>query len=472
MAGPVGWSLRAVAALVATGTVATGAVGRAGQAPPCVAGIPAKAWCGDGGPAAQARFASPGPVVVMSDGSVVMGDFQNGVLRRIAPDGTIATIPARGPLAGGGSGAINTTGFAARPDGDLLVGGLAFAPGSRTGTPAVLRVDSDGVRSVAWRPPGPPGAYSWMQIAGLPDGGFYAALSGGDVYRVDPDGASTRVLRTGFTVAPLAVTGDGDLLVVNSARSVVLRADPGGRLTRVVGIPGRGGFLADDGLRRVGDGGPATRARLYTPTAIAPTRDGGVLIADASNQRVRKVSPDGSIATIAGTGRGGFSGDGGPAIRARLSTPCGVAETPDGGVLVADTGNGRLRRIDRRGVITTIAGAGRPLGGGLCGALGEGGGGGLGDVDYDGAGDLLYLLGPARARAGRPISVRIFTTRPASVTVRLVGRGTRRLRRADLRPGAATASLGRGVRPGFYDIVVSLRGGGRRDEDQATLEVR
>ena len=111
-----------------------------------------------------------------------------------------------------------------------------------------------------------------------------------------------------------------------------------------------------------GDGGPAGLARLTFPTAVAATPDGGFLVAETERQRIRRVSPRGIITTVAGTGRGGFSGDGGPATQARLDFPTGVAQLPDGAVAIADQRNNRVRLVDAAGVITTLAAVAFPDG--------------------------------------------------------------------------------------------------------------
>jgi sugar lactone lactonase YvrE len=105
-----------------------------------------------------------------------------------------------------------------------------------------------------------------------------------------------------------------------------------------------------------GDGGPATAAKLDGPTAVAVDGKGNVYIADINNNRVRRVGPDGTITTIAGTGVGGFSGDGGPATSAQLFAPEGVAVDGQGTVYIADRNNGLVRKIGPNGVITTFAG--------------------------------------------------------------------------------------------------------------------
>jgi hypothetical protein len=107
-----------------------------------------------------------------------------------------------------------------------------------------------------------------------------------------------------------------------------------------------------------GDGGPAPAAALNEPLGVAVMPDGGYLIADAGNDRVRRVFADGTIKTVAGTGWFGDSGDGGPATAASFKDPIGVAVLPDGSFLIADAGAGRVRRVSLTGIITTVAGNG------------------------------------------------------------------------------------------------------------------
>src|SRR5205823_2226070 len=107
-----------------------------------------------------------------------------------------------------------------------------------------------------------------------------------------------------------------------------------------------------------GDGGPATAAHLNGPRGVAVGPSGDVFIADSDNNRIRRVTPSGTISTVAGTGEAGFAGDGGPAVAAHLSRPFGVAVDPSGTLYIADTDNNRIRRVSPAGVISTIAGTG------------------------------------------------------------------------------------------------------------------
>ena len=118
-----------------------------------------------------------------------------------------------------------------------------------------------------------------------------------------------------------------------------------------------------------GDGGQALSAALSQPEGIAVDGTGNVYIADAAVHRVRKIAPDGSIQTVAGTGVAGFAGDGGPANRALLNQPYGLALDPSGNLYIADLGNARVRKVTLDGAIQTVAG------GGALSATGAGQGG-------------------------------------------------------------------------------------------------
>jgi len=158
----------------------------------------------------------------------------------------------------------------------------------------------------------------------------------------------------------LALDAAGNLYVADSGNHAIRRIAKDGTITTIAGRGVRG-FS--------GDGGRATSARLNTPTGVAFDSRGNLYIADTLNHRVRKVNRAGTIATIAGsgalstvshgTGGFGFSGDGGPAVLAQLSIPEGVAVDSRGNVYIADTGNDRIRKVDTKGIIRTIAGTGK-----------------------------------------------------------------------------------------------------------------
>ena len=145
----------------------------------------------------------------------------------------------------------------------------------------------------------------------------------------------------GLFVALLALVGLG----VPAGASAAVPA-PTLELLAGTGVPGY-----------LGDGGPATGAQLDQAMGVAVDAEGDVLVADLSN-RIRKITPDGIITTVAGSGIAGFAGDGGPATDAQLNHPTGVVVDAAGGILIADQHNYRVRRVDPSGTITTVAGTG------------------------------------------------------------------------------------------------------------------
>jgi len=112
------------------------------------------------------------------------------------------------------------------------------------------------------------------------------------------------------------------------------------------------------GSNSVGDGGPALAAIFSQTEGIAIDSQGNIYVADADNNRVRKIAPDFTISTVAGTGVNGYSGDGGPANQAALNQPYGLAVDGNGNLYIADLGNARVREVTTDGKIQTVAGGG------------------------------------------------------------------------------------------------------------------
>ena len=144
------------------------------------------------------------------------------------------------------------------------------------------------------------------------------------------------------------------------------------------------------GSYNAGDGGAATTAQINCPTGVAVDSSGNLYVADSGNSTVRKIDTSGNITTVAGTGAGGFSGDGGAATAAQLNNPFTVTIDGSGNLYIADNGNYRVRKVDTSGIITTVAGSG------TSGYSGDGGPAVEAKVSYiwgiaiDGSGNL-YL---------------------------------------------------------------------------------
>jgi sugar lactone lactonase YvrE len=150
------------------------------------------------------------------------------------------------------------------------------------------------------------------------------------------------------TPGALAVNPSGKLYIATG--NCVLQFDPQtGMLTRVAGGATAG---------YSGDGGAASLAQFNAPGGLASDTAGNLFIADTGNHAVRKMTLDGNISTIAGSGLPGYSGDNGPAALAVFNGPQGLAADPFGTLYIADTNNNAVRKISASGVITTYAGNG------------------------------------------------------------------------------------------------------------------
>ncbi|MEO8369645.1 MAG: SMP-30/gluconolactonase/LRE family protein [Candidatus Solibacter sp.] len=147
----------------------------------------------------------------------------------------------------------------------------------------------------------------------------------------------------------IAIDAGGNVFIADRDSHVVRKVAANGTITTVAGS-GAAGYS--------GDGGSATSARINKPLGVAVDASGNIFIADFGNEAVRKVTAAGVISTYAGTGTRGYQGDGGPARSAPLDGPEAVAVDAQGNVYIADTFNGRIRRVSTDGTITTFAGIG------------------------------------------------------------------------------------------------------------------
>ena len=145
----------------------------------------------------------------------------------------------------------------------------------------------------------------------------------------------------------LALNGKGELFISDIGAHQVFKLDLRGRLSVIAGT-GADGFA--------GDGGQATKALLHAPHDLLFDAEGNLLIADTYNQRIRRVDWSGVISTIVGNGKAELAGDGGAALEAALNNPQSIAFDGEGSLLIADTFNHVIRRVNRNGVISTVAG--------------------------------------------------------------------------------------------------------------------
>jgi RHS repeat-associated protein len=271
---------------------------------------------GDGGPATDGGLNRPAAIAFGPDGSLYIADTYNQRVRRVRADGIISTVAGNGQAGFSGDGGPATAArlydpsdVAVGPDGSIYI---ADSVNHR-----IRRVGPDGIISTV----AGGGTRSFTRGSG-------PATAAGLLY---PDG--------------IAVGPDGSLYIPN--RNHILRVGPDGIIRSIAGDGSNGSY---------GDGGRAMQAAIGDVNGIAVGPDGSLYIADFYNHRVRRITPDGIITTVAGGGT--ELGDGGPAISAKLKAPYRLGLGPDGSLYIADREQARIRRVAPNGIITTVAGKG------------------------------------------------------------------------------------------------------------------
>jgi poly(3-hydroxybutyrate) depolymerase len=278
-----------------------------------IAGGSSGGFGGDGGPATMAQLAFPMSAVPDPFGNLYIADTANFRLRLVTPEGILFT------WAGGGT--------------TLLDANRSLPPAAvELPIPASLVSDRSGNLFIADR-------------GTLTTPGSVARISVNDGTIRKLKGLDDLSVPTG-----LAVDRARNLYVADSEKHRILKVAADGTVSTFAGT-GTAGFS--------GDGGPAATAQLQAPWGLAVDGAGNLYIADTWNHRVRKVAPDGTITTVAGTGTRGFSGDGGQATAAQLNQPCGVAADRQGNLFVVDRLNYRVRQVGSDGVIRTVFGGAR-----------------------------------------------------------------------------------------------------------------
>jgi uncharacterized protein (TIGR03437 family) len=399
-----------------------------------VAGNGTAGFTGDGGPAVNAALNMPDGVAVDAAGNLIITDHSNHRVRKVDGAGIISTIA--------GDGEMSFTGNSAVFGGD--------------GGPAVDAVLSD-VNGLAVDRSGNVFIGSqYPRIRKIDSSGFITTIAGNGTQGFAGDGGRSVDALLGW-FHDLATDTFGNLFVADAENRRVRKIDSSGVITTVAGSSA-GGFIRDGGLAvnaaigqpsgvatdaagnlfilspqtdsailKVDSAGILTtvsRASIQsglgcvsvTPRGLAVDSAGTLFYAEPEYHRVRRVDTRGAITTLAGSDQdqfvGGFSGDGGRATAAKLNCPNDVAMDAAGNLYIADTGNDRIRKVDRAGIITTV------VGNGVRGFGGDGGpptGASLNrptDVAVDVAGNLF--IGDTNNRRVRRVS---FTTEPRALSV-------------------------------------------------------
>jgi uncharacterized protein (TIGR03437 family) len=265
-----------------------------------------------------------------SAGNLYIADSNNQRIRRIGSNGVISTVAGSG----------DRPALTSRCEATGSIGDGGDAKSARLYNPSDMAILPNGGMVIADQ--------LSNRIRQVSPAGVITTLAGNGAHNLYSPGipATSSPMDSPSAVA---VDKNGAVYFAELHGNRVGRIGSDGRIVTVAG----NGFPGYNGERI-----PATSAWLMRPTGIALDAAGALYIADSGNNRVRKVSADGIMTTLAGTGQKGFSGDGGSADAAKLDTPMDVKVDSAGNVYIADTGNHRVRRVSVQGLITTVAGTG------------------------------------------------------------------------------------------------------------------
>ena len=289
-----------------------------------VAGNGAAGYSGDGGPATIAKLDQPYAVAVDGPGNIYIADTANNVIRKVAAATGIITTAA-------GNGAAYYSG-----DGGLATNAqLVYPPGVAVDGSGNLYISdlSDVVRKV---------------VAAT---GIITTVAGNGAAGYSGDGGPA-INASFHSPSGMAVDGSGNLYIADTGNDAIRKVAAATGIVTTVAGNGAAGYS--------GDGGPASSADLSGPQGVAVDGSGNLFVADTGNAVMRKVAAaTGIITTVAGNGTAGYAGNGGAAIKAKLSGPSGVAVDGAGNLYIADTQNNAIRKVvAATGIITTVAGNG------------------------------------------------------------------------------------------------------------------
>ena len=322
---------------------------------------------GDGGPGGGATLEAPSGIAVDSKGNVLFADRLHQRIRRVGGNGIIETVIGNGKQGNEGNGRPGIEATLHLPEVLVMDREDNIYLTQRSGNAWIIRKsNAEGIithfagngRQGNTGDGGPAIEASFHTISDIAADGigniFIADSINRNIRKIDKQGiistiaeASLEALGTEVHPNGIVVDKAGSIFFSDSGSSKVYKIDTSGAITLIAGT----GDFGDHG-----DGGPALEAGLRSPGGLAIGPDGFLYIAEQTTHRIRKVDSSGIITGYVGTGKFGYSGDGGPAIEANIKNPFRMDFDREGNLYFSDRDNNRIRKVDTSGVITTIAG--------------------------------------------------------------------------------------------------------------------
>jgi len=331
---------------------------------------------GNGDPATDATFKHPTGIAVDDSGNVYIADANNNCIRKVNSKGIISIFAGTGATGYSGDKGTATTATLNYPN-SVCTDALGNVYIADEGNNCIRKVASGIITTIAGNgKQGFSGDEKLATDAELSRPACAAIDKAGNIYIADWGNNRVRKVDASGIISTIAgngkpgYSGDGGTatnaelitpcIVCIDASGNIYVSDYGNHRIRKISAKGTISTIAGNGAQNYfGNNGPATAAELFYPSGVAVDKAGNIYSADKEVHRIHKTNNQGIISIIAGNGNKGYKGDGSPSEAAMISAPSGLFTDAQGNLYITDLGNHCIRKIDTKGIITTVAGNGQ-----------------------------------------------------------------------------------------------------------------